>query len=54
MVNNIYVTKMLVDGGGGLNVLSIDTFKTMQVPYERLMPMRPFSGLTEGTTVPIG
>ena len=38
----------------GLNVLSIDTFDKMQVPPERLMPTRPFTGVTAGTTTPIG
>ena len=26
----------------------------LQVPYERLMPTRPFSGVTEGLTTPLG
>jgi hypothetical protein len=26
----------------------------MQVPYHRLMPTRPFFGVTEGFTMPIG
>jgi hypothetical protein len=53
-VNNVAVSKMLVDGGAGLNVLSVENFEKMQVPYERLMPTRPFSGVTSGTTIPIG
>lgn len=35
-------------------MLSVDTFDLLQVPYEQLMPTRPFSGVTEGTTVPLG
>jgi hypothetical protein len=53
-VNNVVVSKTLVDGGAGLNMLSVETFEKMQVPYERLMPMRPFSGVTSGTMIPIG
>jgi hypothetical protein len=53
-VNNVAVYKMLIDGGAGLNVLSVETFEKMQVPYECLMPTRPFSGVTLGTTIPIG
>jgi hypothetical protein len=34
-------------------VLSVETFEKMQVPYERLMPTRPFFGVTSGTTIPI-
>jgi hypothetical protein len=26
----------------------------MQMPYHRLMPTRPFFGVTEGSTTPIG
>ena len=37
-ISNIAVSKTLIDGGAGLNVLSIDAFERMQVPYERLMP----------------
>ena len=29
-------------------------FDQMQVPYERLMPTKPFTGVTAGTTTPIG
>ena len=53
-INNIAVSKTLIDGGAGLNVISIDTFEKLQVPYEKLMPTRPFSGVTEGTTTPLG
>ena len=47
-------TKTLLDGGAGLNVISVETFEKLQVPYERLAPTRPFSGVTDGTTVPLG
>lgn len=53
-INNIAVTKMLIDGGAGLSVISIETFDRMQVPYDRLMPTMPFSGVTDGSTIPIG
>src|SRR5664279_4793926 len=53
-INNVAVTKMLIDGGAGLNVISVNFFDKLQVPYERLMPTRPFSGVIEGTTMPIG
>jgi len=53
-INNVAVTKTLIDGGAGLNVISVETFDKMQVPYERLMPTRPFSGVTDGTTMPLG
>lgn len=53
-INNIAVTKTLVDGGAGVNVISIETFEKLQVPYECLMPTRPFSSITDGSTRPLG
>lgn len=53
-IHNIKVTKTLIDGGGGLNIISSKVFNLMQIPYEHLMPTRPFSGVTSGTTTPIG
>jgi hypothetical protein len=53
-INNIAVNRTLIDGGAGLNIISIKVFEKMQVPYHRLMPTRPFFGVTEGSTTPIG
>ncbi|KAM0890753.1 hypothetical protein ACQ4PT_026840 [Festuca glaucescens] len=53
-INNIDVTKTLIDGGANLNVISVETFEKMQVPYDRLMPTRPFFGVTDGSTTPLG
>jgi hypothetical protein len=53
-ISNVLVTKTLVDGGAGLNVLSVETFETLQVPYDQLLPTKPFSGVTDGSTIPIG
>ena len=33
-ISNVLVTKTLIDGGAGLNVLSIEMFETLQVPYD--------------------
>ena len=35
-------------------MISFETFEKMQVPYERLAPTRPFTSVTNGTTVPLG
>lgn len=51
---NLKVTKTLVDGGAGLKVLSPETFEKMHIPFEHLMPMKPFSGVTSGSTTPLG
>jgi hypothetical protein len=53
-ISNIAVTKTLIDGGAGLNMISIETFEQLQVPYDQLMPTRPFSGVTDGSTIPLG
>jgi hypothetical protein len=53
-INNIAVNRTLIDGGAGLNIISVEVFEKMQVPYHRPMPNRPFFGVTEGSTMPIG
>ena len=54
VISNVTVTKTLIDGGAGLNVLSVQTFNRLQVPYHQLQPTKPFSGVTDGSTTPIG
>ena len=34
IISNVQVTKTLIDGGAGHNVLSIETFDRLQVPYD--------------------
>ena len=34
VISNVQVTKTLINGGAGLNVLSVDTFDNLQVPYD--------------------
>jgi hypothetical protein len=53
-INNIAVNHTLIDGGAALNIISVEVFEKMQVPYHQLMPTRPFLGVTEGSTMPIG
>ena len=33
IISNVQVTRTLIDGGAGLNVLSVETFNNLQVPY---------------------
>src|SRR3954470_18534372 len=54
VISNVLVTRTLIDGGAGLNVLSVETFNNLQVPYDQLQPTKPFSGVTDGSTIPIG
>jgi hypothetical protein len=53
-INNIAVNRTLIDREVGLNIISVEVFEKMQVPYHRLIPTRPFFGVTEGSTTPIG
>ena len=53
-ISNAAVTKTLIDGGAGLNVLSMETFDLLQVPYDQLLPTRPFSGVVKGSATPLG
>jgi hypothetical protein len=32
-INNIAVNRTLIDGGAGLNIISVKVFEKMQVPY---------------------
>ena len=38
----------------GPHIISVETFETLQVPYEWLMPSRPFTGVTSGSIEPLG
>jgi hypothetical protein len=53
-IKNIAVNRTLIDGWAGLNIISVEVFEKMQVPYHQLMPTRSFFGVTEGSTTPIG
>jgi hypothetical protein len=53
-INNIAINRTLIDGGAGLNIISVEVFEKMQVSYHRIMPTWSFFGLTEGSTTPIG
>ena len=50
----VAVTRTLIDGGAGLNVLLVEAFSLLHVPLERLQPSRPFSGVGAGSTAPLG
>ena len=48
------VTRTLIDGGAGLNVLSVEAFSLLHVPLERLQPSRPFSSVGGSSTGSLG
>ena len=51
---NVDVTKTLIDGGAGLNLLSVEAFSLLHVPLERLSLSKPFSGVGGGTARSLG
>ncbi|XP_020185037.1 uncharacterized protein [Aegilops tauschii subsp. strangulata] len=53
-ISNVVVTKMRIDGGAGLKVLSVETIDMLQVPYDQLLPTRSFPGVARGSTTPPG
>ena len=36
VISNVQVTKTLINGGAGLSALSVETFDSLQVPYDQL------------------
>jgi hypothetical protein len=36
-INNITVNHILINGGTGLNIISVEVFEKMKVPYHRLV-----------------
>ena len=53
-IYHVSITKMLVDGGAGLNVHSVEAFSLLHVPFEQLRPSKPFSGVGGGPTRSLG
>ena len=45
-ISNVLVTKILIDSGAGLNVLSVEMFNNLQGPYNQLQPTKHFPGVT--------
>ena len=44
------LTKVLMDGGSGLNILNVDTHDAMSIPQSELRPVSsPFHGVISGT-----
>ena len=53
-IYNMAVTKTLVDGGAGLNLLSMEAFSLLHMPLERLGLSKPFSGVGGGAAHSLG
>ena len=53
-IRNLKVTKMLVDGGAGLNLISPAVIKRLQIPDGDLEEMGTFQGINPGRSQPKG
>lgn len=53
-IRNLKVTKMLVDGGAGLNLISPDVVKRLQIPDGDLEETGTFQGINPGRSQPKG
>ena len=53
-IRNLKVTKMLVDGGAGLNLISPKVISTLQIPEEELEVTGMFQGVNPGRSHPKG
>ena len=54
IIHNVVVSKMLIDGGAGLNLISAKLMEKLQISEEQLRPTGPFQGVNPGTTQPRG
>ena len=53
-IRNLKVNKMLVDGGAGLNLISLVVIKRLQIPDGDLEEMGTFQGVNPGRSQPKG
>jgi hypothetical protein len=53
IINNITITKMLVDGSAGLNLISVKLMEKLQVAEEQLAPTGTFQGVNPEDTQPL-
>ena len=54
IIQNYKVTKMLVDGGSSLNLLTAKVLATLQIPLSRLQDTGVFQGVNGNITRPLG
>jgi hypothetical protein len=54
LIRNMRVTKMLVDGGVGLNLISVKLMEKLQISKRELSPTGVFRGGIPGATRPLG
>ncbi|XP_073360107.1 uncharacterized protein [Aegilops tauschii subsp. strangulata] len=53
-ISKVAVTRTLIYDGAGLNILFVEAFNQLHVPYDQLAPSKPFSGLINFDVARIG
>ena len=53
-IYQVAITRTLIDGRAGLNVLATESFSLLHVPLEQLRPSQPFSGVEGSPTGSLG
>jgi hypothetical protein len=51
-IANVRLYHILIDGGAGLNLISLAAFQKLQIPMSRLSPSCPFSGVGPCSIIP--
>jgi hypothetical protein len=54
VIANMRLHHVLIDGGAGLNLISHAAFRQLQIPWSRLGPSRPSSGVGPQPVYPLG
>jgi hypothetical protein len=54
VIYNMRVTKMLVDGGAGLKLISVKLMEVLQISKREFTPTDAFRGAIPGATQPLG
>jgi hypothetical protein len=54
VIRNVWVTRMLVDGRAGLNLISVKLMEVLQISKRELTPTNAFRGAIPGATQPLG
>ena len=54
IINNVVVSKMLIDGGSSINLISTKLMAKLQITKTILAPTGPFRGVNLGVTQPLG
>ena len=54
IINNVVASKMLIDGGSSINLISTKLMAKLQIVKTSLALTGPFQGVNPGVTQPLG